>query len=239
MSQARQEVLPDPRTLAQRVAAWLLSAVHAKNGRFAIALSGGSTPRRLYEILARPPFLAVFPWPRTHWFWGDERFVPHGDPLSNYRMAWEALLSHAPIPPANIHAVPTEGLTPETAAAAYERELTSFYGAERLDPTRPLFNVTLLGLGLDGHTASLFPGNPVLRERQHWVAAVVGAKSEARITLTYPPLESSAAVAFLVEGSEKRDIFRRFRRDDPTLPASQLRPCGELWLFADVAAAGE
>ncbi len=239
MSEARLEVLADPPALANRVAAWLLSAALAKTGRFAVALSGGSTPRRLYEIMIDPRFLDRFPWSRTHWFWGDERFVPPGDPLSNYRMVREAMLSRAPVPAANIHAIPTQGVTPEAAASAYEHDLQSFYGADRLDPARPIFDVTFLGLGSDGHTASLFPGNPALRERHHWVVAVIGAKSEARITLTYPALESSAAVAFLVEGKEKREIFEGFRRGDPTLPATQLHPSGELLLFADVAAMGK
>ena len=114
---------------------------------FAVCLSGGSTPQRLYELLAGPPYRDKFPWSRTHWFWGDERFVPHDDALSNYRMVREALLSRAPIPAINIHPIPTEGISPEKAAAAYERELKSFYGAEHLDPARPLFDVNLLGLG--------------------------------------------------------------------------------------------
>ena len=149
----------------------------AKEGVFAVALSGGSTPRRLYEHLAGPPYRDAFPWSRTHWFWGDERFVPHGDAQSNYRMVREALLSRAPIPAINIHPIPTEGVSPEAAAVTYERELKSFYGAKRLDAARPLFDVTLLGLGPDGHTASLFPGTAVLAERDRWVAAVVGVKS--------------------------------------------------------------
>ena len=239
MNQAGLEILPDPQALADRVAAWLLSAAQAKGGRIAVALSGGSTPRRLHETLASPAFREVFPWARTHWFWGDERFVPQHDPLSNYRMVREAMLARAPIPAANIHAIPTEGLTPEAAASAYERELKAFYGADRIDPARPLFDVTLLGLGSDGHIASLFPGDAALDERRHWVVAVIGATSEARITLTYPALENSAAIAFLVEGRGKRDVFRRLRRGDPVLPATQLRPNGELWLFADTAAAGE
>lgn len=124
------------------------------------------------------------------------------------------------------------------AAAAYERELKSFYGAEQLDPSRPLFDVVLLGLGPDGHTASLFPGTAVLAERERWVAAVLGAKSEARITLTYPALESSRHAAFLVVGGEKRAMLRRLREADETLPASRLHPAGSLCIFADVAAAG-
>jgi len=234
---ATLEVLADADALARRVADWLLELATAKQGVFSIALSGGSTPKRLYQLLAGPTYLERFPWSRTQFFWGDERFVPHEDALSNYRMVREALLSHAPIPEANIHPMPTEGLSPGAAAAAYERELKSFYGVERLDPTRALFDVTLLGLGPDGHTASLFPDTAVLEERQSWVAAVIGAKSEPRLTLTYPALESSRNAAFLVEGAEKRAIFDRLRRGDQTLPAAHLQPIGGLWLFADASAA--
>jgi 6-phosphogluconolactonase len=147
-------------------------------------------------------------------------------------------LSRAPIPAANIHPVQTEGLTPDAAASDYERELKSFYGAERLGRARPLFDVILLGLGPDGHTASLFPGTAVLEERERWVASVVGPKP-TRITLTYPALESSRHVAFLVAGKEKREIFSRFQRGEHTLPAARLCPIGTLHLFADAAAAGE
>lgn len=234
--EAKLETLADAEALSHRVADWLLEMATAKDGIFAINLSGGSTPRRLYERLAGPPYRDTFPWSRTHWFWGDERFVPHDDALSNYRMVSEALLSRAPIPAINVHAIPTEGISPEAAASAYERQLKSFYGAERLDPARPLFDVTLLGLGLDGHTASLFPGTAVLAEQNRWVAAVVGAKSEARITLTYPALESSRNAAFLVEGKEKRAILKRLCRGDASLPAARLRPAGALRVFADKAA---
>jgi 6-phosphogluconolactonase len=231
------EVLPDLETTSRRVADWMLELAVTKDGVFAVCLSGGSTPQRLYELLAEPPCRDRFPWMRSHWFWGDERFVPHEDARSNYRMAREALLSRAPIPCGNIHPIPTEGFAPE-AASAYERTLKSFYGADRLDPARPLFDVNLLGLGSDGHTASLFPGSPVLADRDRWVAAVVGVKPEARITLTYPALESSRQVAFLVAGKEKHAIFERLRRSDETLPAAHLRPKGNLWIFADAAAAG-
>jgi len=237
--EARLEILADPEALAHRAADWLLAAAAAKDGDFAVALSGGSTPRRLYEHLAGPRYCDAFPWSRTHWFWGDERFVPQDDTLSNYRMVRLAMLSRAPIPTANIHAIPTEGVSPEGAASAYERELRSFYGADRLDPGRPLFDVTLLGLGPDGHTASLFPGTAALAERDRWVAAIVGIKSEARITLTYPALESSRHAAFLVAGEEKRTILARLRRGDSDLPAAHLCPTGTLWLFSDVAAARE
>jgi 6-phosphogluconolactonase len=153
-------------------------------------------------------------------------------------MVREALLSRAPIPAINIHPIPTEGVSPKAAASAYERELKSFYGAERLDAARPLFDVTLLGLGPDGHTASLFPGTAVLAERDRWVAAVVGVQSETRITLTYPALESSRRAAFLVVGKEKRAIFGRLRRGDDNLPAARLHPTGTLYLFGDAVAVG-
>ncbi|MBV9521225.1 MAG: 6-phosphogluconolactonase [Alphaproteobacteria bacterium] len=238
-SQAHLEILADPDALARRAADWLLAAAQATEGAFAVSLSGGSTPKRLYEELAAPSFRDRFPWERTHWFWGDERFVPHGDALSNFRMVRAAMLSRAPVPLANIHAIPTEGLTPEAAAAAYEQTLQSFYGADRLDPARPLFDATLLGLGTNGHTASLFPGDPALNERRRWVVAVIGAQPEARITLTYPPLESSRRSAFLVAGAEKRAIFARLRREDDRLPSARLHPIGTLHLFADAAAAGD
>jgi 6-phosphogluconolactonase len=237
-SQANVEVLADPEMMACRVAAWIIDLANAKQGNFAICLSGGSTPQLLYRHLAEPGYRDRFPWPRAHWFFGDERFVPHNDALSNYRMVREALLSRASIPLANIHAIPTEGIAPAAAASAYERELKTFYGAERLDPSRPLFDVNLLGLGEDGHTASLFPNNAALAERERWVCAVVGAKPEARITLTYPALDSSAHAAFLVTGKGKRAIFERLRRGDNSLPAVGIRPTGTLWLFSDRAANG-
>lgn len=238
LSDVKLEILADPEALARRAADWLLAAATAKDGIFAVALSGGSTPRQLYRHLAELPYRDEFPWSRTHWFWGDERFVPHDNSQSNYRMVREALLSRAPIPTANVHPMPTEGINPTAAATAYERELKSFYGAERLDPARPLFDVTLLGLGPDGHTASLFPGTPVLKERDRWVAAVVDTKSETRITLTYPALESSGQVAFLVSGDAKRKILTRLRCGDKDLPAARLHPKGTLHLFSDTAAVG-
>jgi 6-phosphogluconolactonase len=131
------------------------------------------------------------------------------------------------------------GLSPQQAAAAYEQTLKDFYGADRLAPARPLFDVTLLGIGADGHTASLFPGHPALDERDHWTLAVIGAKSEARITLTYPALDSSRHAAFLVTGAGKRDVMVRAHAGDRTLPAGRVRPVGELHWFADRAAASE
>jgi len=234
---AKWEVLADSEVLATVVADWLIERTATAEGVSAVALSGGSTPRRLYELLAVGARREKFPWSRVHWFWGDERFVPHDSARSNYRMVWEAMLSHAPVPPGQIHAFPVEANDPEAAALAYERELRSFYGEAALDPRRPLFEVTLLGLGEDGHTASLLPGTAALDERRHWVASVLGVMPSPRLTLTYPVLESSRHVAFLVAGPEKRAALARFRRGDQELPAARLRPMGELWVFVDAAAA--
>jgi 6-phosphogluconolactonase len=231
------ESLPDPEALARRAADVLLAAANETTDRFTVALSGGSTPRRLYELLARSPYRDAVPWQRTHVLWGDERFVPKADARSNYRMTHEALLSRVPIRPANVHPVPTEDTTPADAALNYERTLNSFYGTDVLDPSRPLFDVTLLGLGVDGHIASLFPGSRALAERERWAVAVNEGTTEARISLTYPPLESSRHVLFLVAGAEKQHIFQRVRRGDD-LPATRLRPVGTLLWLADEAAAG-
>jgi 6-phosphogluconolactonase len=237
-SELRLESLADADALAVRVADWLLALATASKGRFAVALSGGSTPKRLYERLTAPPYREAMPWSRIHWFWGDERFVPPDDPQSNYRMVREAMLSRIPIDPANVHAIPTVGVDAEDAAATYEYELQSFYGADRLDPQRPLFNVTLLGLGPDGHTASLFPGAAALAEHELWVASVADAQGLSRITLTLPVLNSSRNVAFLVEGEGKRSIVERFRSGDRDLPATRVSPIGTRWLFGDRAAIG-
>ena len=228
-------VFEDAEALASHAARWLCGLAQGSSGRFAVSLSGGSTPRRLYELLAQ----ADVPWGRMHWFWGDERFVPRDHADSNYRMAREALLARAPVPAANIHAIPTESLSPEESASAYERTLQRFHGAGALVRERPLFDVTLLGLGEDGHTASLFPGHPALEEERRWVLAVRGASKEARITLTYPALQASRETAFLVTGAEKKDALARARAADRTIPAGRLRPVGALHWFIDRAAAGK
>jgi 6-phosphogluconolactonase len=231
-TETRIEVAATPEDLARRGARWIADIAAASPGPLAVSLSGGSTPRRLYQILAEPPYRETLPWDRLHWFWGDERFVPPDHPDSNFRMVREALLSRAPVPAANIHPVPTTG-DPAAAADAYARTMQSFYGAETLDPARPLFDVELLGLGPDGHTASLFPGTRVLVERRRWVAEVIGAKAEDRITLTYPVLESSRHTAFLVAGADKREALKRALAGDPELPAARLAPIGKLVWFVD------
>ena len=235
----RIEILPDPPALAHHVAEWMTQAALAADGPFRVSLSGGSTPKTLYGLLASDEFRSRFPWPRVFWYWGDERFVPFDHPESNYRMTREAMLSKAPVPPENIHPVPPPSAgTAEQAAEIYERELQQAYGATTFDPARPLFDITLLGLGPDGHTASLLPGVPVLEERKHWVAAVSHGRPEVRITMTYPAIESSRRVAFLVAGKEKVEILAAIRAGGSQVPAARLKPVGELIWFADRAAAG-
>jgi 6-phosphogluconolactonase len=218
------EIFSDPQALAAHVAEWLSALARAKEGPFTVALAGGATPRATYEHLAHEDV----PWERTRWFFGDERFVPPDDADSNYRMAHEAMLWRAP--EANVYPIQTLGVTPETAALAYETELKALRG------DGPLFDVTLLGLGSDGHTASLFPGSPLLEERTR-LTGVTEAAGHTRITLTYPALDDSAHVAFLVSGAEKRAALAKVRAGDVTLPASRIRPKGELRFFVDSDAA--
>jgi 6-phosphogluconolactonase len=234
----RIEIFPDPAALARHAAEWITSAAIAAKETFRVSLSGGSTPKTLYQLLASDEFRNRFPWQRVSWYFGDERFVPYDSPESNYRMVREAMFDKAPVPPANVNPIPVDG-SPEDAAERYERTLQSTYGATILDPAKPLFDVMLLGLGPDGHTASLLPGETVLRERKRWVAAVSHGRPEVRITMTYPVIESSRRVAFLVTGGEKEAIFRAIRAGGSQVPAARVRPVGELFWFVDRAAAGE
>jgi 6-phosphogluconolactonase len=232
---ASVEVTKDPEALAHRAARWITDLAAASRDRFALCLSGGSTPRRLYQLLAESPYRDALPWDRIHWFWGDERFVPWNHPDSNYGMVHTALLERVPVAPGNIHGIPTDG-TPADAAAAYERVLKSYYGSENLDPTRSLFDIQILGLGPDGHTASLIPGTSVIEERHRWVAEVIGGRPEPRITLTYPVIESSRHTGFLVAGADKRETLSKALAGDRALPAARIRPVGELTWFVDEAA---
>jgi len=234
----RIEILPDPAALARHVAEWMTSLAVEAKGAFRVSLSGGSTPKALFALLASEEFVGRFPWSRVSWYWGDERFVPYDDPESNYRMAREAMLCKVPVPPGNIHPVPVDG-APEEAALRYERILQAAYGAAVLDPARPLFDITLLGIGADGHTASLLPNDPVLQERNRWVAAVSHGRPEVRITMTYPVIESSRRVAFLVAGKDKAAIFSAIRAGASQVPAARVKPVGEIIWFVDKATAGE
>jgi 6-phosphogluconolactonase len=232
-------VYHDAEALATAAAKFMRDCATTKLGRFVVALSGGSTPKRCYETLGVEPLVALFPWARSHFVFGDERFVPPDHPDSNARMADEAMLARVPVPLAHVHRVPTQGRDPEEAALAYERILKDLYGSEELVPGNPLLDLCLLGLGEDGHTASLIPGEAVLEERRRWVAVVGHGRPQVRITLTYPALESSASTVFLVQGEGKRAILDRLLAGDETIPAGRLHPQGDLFYLVDQAAAGK
>jgi 6-phosphogluconolactonase len=237
MSAEHACIFDDDASLVAHLADWLVDRIAASRGRFAVALSGGSTPKPLYELLAAAPRAGRIDWGRVHMFWGDERFVPPDDPQSNYGMTRHALIDHVPIPAENVHPIPADG-TPESAALRYAQVLQDFYGATRLDPARPLFDVNLLGIGDDGHTASLFPGAPQVEETQAWTTAVVGVKPEPRISLTLPVLGSAGAVVFLAAGDKKRAAVARARAHDPGVPAGRVSCEGELLWFLDQNASG-
>ncbi|MGH6889225.1 MAG: 6-phosphogluconolactonase [Rhizomicrobium sp.] len=234
----REELSDDPHALSRRAAEWFADTASAAPGTVRISLSGGSTPKELYSLLAREPLRARIPWDRLEFFWGDERFVPHDDPASNYHMAMTAFLSSVPVPPQRIHPMPVDG-TPQDAAVRYETLLKRVYGSDTLDPARPFFHIMLLGIGDDGHTASLIPGESALEELQRWVAAVPAGRAEPRITLTYPAIESSGTIAFLATGAAKAAAVKGARNGDRQFPAGRLRPRGEVIWFLDRAAAGQ
>lgn len=209
-------------------------------GDFIVALSGGSTPKRLYALLAEPPYADTIPWERVQLFWGDERPVAPEHPESNYGAARGALLSRVPIPPGNVHRIPAEQPDPETAASSYEATLRSFF--EFGPDVLPRFDLILLGMGADGHTASLFPGSEALREERRLVVAPwVEAVGSHRVSLTCPVLNNAACIVFLVTGAEKAETLRRVLESDDAgteLPARLIRPRGgELLWFVDRAAA--
>ena len=212
----------------------------ASAGRFSVALSGGSTPRALYRLLAEPPFGEAIDWRRVHLFWGDERFVPPDHPDSNYRLAREAFISRVPIPAANVHPIPTEGGDPEATAAQYEETLRHFFATP--EGEMPHFDLILLGMGAEGHTASLFPGSPALDEHDRLVVATYIPKLGAwRLTLTPPVLRCARHVLFLVSGLDKASALREVLEgpyDPRRLPAQVARPDkGDLTWLADGAAA--
>ena len=209
-------------------------AAVGEKGFFVAALSGGRTPIPFYQKMTEPG--EEFHWGETHIFLADERFVPHGHPDSNFGMLSETLFNRVPIPSSQVHPIPVEEATPEHAAVRYEEEIRKFF---RPGPGKfPRFDLILLGIGTDGHTASLFPGTPVLENRESLVAAVrLDEKRHHRITLTLPVLNQSANIVFLARGKEKASIVKRVLRRDLDLPASRVRPVrGEVFFVLDSAA---
>ncbi len=232
-------VYPDLESLSQAAAGLFvqqaMKAVAAR-GRFSVALSGGSTPRRTYELLAQSPFRDQVSWAQVHVFWGDERCVPLEDPRSNARLARQAFLDAVPIPPEQVHAILCHP-SPREAAVAYEARLRSFFAQQA-----PCFDLIFLGLGENGHTASLFPHTPVLAERERWAAPVYAAEQDLyRVTLTPVIINQAAAVAFLVAGAAKAGVLKEVLQgpfDPQRLPAQLVHPgAGELLWLVDLDAA--
>jgi 6-phosphogluconolactonase len=230
----------DAAALAGAAAERILARIDANAGRVAICLTGGSSPKRLYELLGADPYHGRIPWDRVHWFIGDDRFVPPGDPLNNMAMARRIFLDGL-APAENIHPINTKAVSPDVAAQDYETALKSFYGADRLDPAKPLFDMVLMGVGPDGHTASLFPGYPATLETERWVVGVPQANVEPlvpRVTLTLPALGCCREMLFEISGPDKRAILTRVLAGDD-LPAGRAHSVGETIWLADRAALPE
>lgn len=213
----------------------------AARGRFAVALSGGSTPKRLYQLLAAQPQRDQVDWGRVEIFWGDERCVPPDDPESNYRMAREAMLVHLPIPAERIHRLEAERADHDAAARDYEATIARVFGAAASGEP-PAFDLILLGMGPDGHTASLLPHTKALDESTRWVVANFVPKFNTdRLTLTRPILNRAREVLFLVAGPDKAEPLAEVLTgpaDPARLPAQSIQPAGRLVWYVDQAAAG-
>ena len=208
----------------------------AFRGLFTVALSGGSTPRSLYEVLADPdePFRALVPWPDIHFFWSDERHVPPDHSESNYRMVYDVMLSHVPVAEDHVHRVVSENADAAAVAQAYEETLVEVTKAHL-----PQLDLIMLGLGTDGHTASIFPGSEVLRESKRLVAAPWVEKFKTyRITMTLPLINNGASVLFLVSGTEKAEIVKEVLQGPKQYPAQEVKPVSVelLWMLDKDAA---
>lgn len=224
------EVLPDAAAAARRAATIIAEdarAAVAARGRFTMAVSGGKSPWVMLRELANE----VVPWKDVHVFQIDERVAPAGDPNRNLTHLTESLLSHAPLPPSQIHAMPVEAADLEAAASAYAKTLESLAGSP------PALDLAHLGLGPDGHTASLVPGDPVLQVTDRDVALTGVYQGHRRMTLTYPVLNRSRRILWLVTGADKVPALARLRAADPSIPAGRVRQDAAV-VIADASAAG-
>ena len=237
-----KEVFKNADDLCKGLADWITSLIEetlTRKDRFSLVLSGGNTPKKLHELLATPHFAERIDWQKISIFWGDERAVPFEDSRNNARMAFDTLLNKVEIPPEQIHIIDT-GLSPEAAAMEYEEELCEFFGTDDL-PERS-FDLILLGMGEDGHTLSLFPGEPVLHEEKLWVTAYfLKSQDMYRITLTKNIVNRADHIVFVITGPEKaRALHEVLRGENNTeqFPAQLIMPIqGELHFFMDKAAA--
>jgi len=241
--------------LSQQAAEWMVESIHKTlqlQDRFTIALSGGSTPKKLHLLLASDQFKNKIDWQKLHVFWGDERYVPFNDDRNNAKMAFDTLLNHVPVPKSQIHIMRTD-IDPGDSAKEYESILKGYFlqaASEDLSHHSPLtthasksstFDLALLGLGDNAHTLSLFPGEAVVHEKNHWVRSVfVKELNMQRITLTAPVVNLSRRIAFLVSGQDKAEAVAHILSDNynPDLyPAQVIKPVhGELLWFLDATA---
>jgi 6-phosphogluconolactonase len=240
-SRPRFDVLPDASSVAVAAADRFIAVARrsiVERGVFRVALSGGSTPKRVYPLLVSEPRIGAVDWSRVDFFWGDERAVPPDHPESNFGVAYQMLIAALPkVRPQAIHRMPGEAPDLDAAALAYEAELRLAFGARGDDP--PTFDLIWLGMGPDGHTASLFPGSAALDVTDRWVVANWAPGPQAwRMTLTFPVLDAAREVLFVVTGADKADALERVRAGDHELPAARLRAANIEWLV-DAAAAGE
>jgi 6-phosphogluconolactonase len=228
------------RAAADRIVALAGAAITA-HGRFDWALAGGSTPAALYRLLTEPDYRGRLDWSKVHFFWGDERCVPPDDAESNYRMARRAMLDDLAPPPRNVHRLEGE-LAPPLAADRYQAELERHFFSAPAEDVPPPFDLILLGMGADGHTASLFPGTAGLDEKRRWVLANrIESLGTTRLTLTFPVINAAAHVLFLVSGTDKAERLAQVLSPAPhaaPFPAQRVRPHGgdPEW-FVDAAAA--
>ena len=234
-------VFDDLESMSVAAAAAVVELAAGSPGPFSIALAGGGTPRRLYEILAEDS--AGIDWEKVHLFWGDERFVSTGDPESNFGNIRPVFLDRIDIPDGNIHAIPVDAPTAVEAAEIYEKELKDYFGIQ--EDGFPEFDLILLGLGDDGHTASIFPGGSVIEERNKWVSSVTGPagiEPAERVTLTLPVLNAAGNIFLLVSGESKADVLHDIlfagRLAEAEYPAAMISPDGPLVWFVDREAYG-
>ena len=232
----RLRVFPRPNAVVRAAAAEVLRRGRRalrERGAFDLVLAGGPTPLPLYQALGEGRASRSLLWRHTHLYWSDERVVPPDHPASNYGTAWSAGLDRLGVPEAHVHRVSGEGGEPRRAAVLYEAEIRSRFAGQ----VWPRFDLVLLGLGTDGHTASLFPGSEALRERERWTAVAEGGEPPlARVTLTLPVLNSAAAVLLLVMGEGKSDVLARLLGPlgEAPVPAQRVRPArGDLLVFTD------
>jgi 6-phosphogluconolactonase len=237
----RFRVLSDPAAVAEvtadRFVAVARKAIEA-NGIFRVAMSGGSTPKRVYPLLLEPSRRDAVDWSRVEFFWGDERAVPPDHPESNFGVAYQMLIAHLPdVRPDRIHRMPAEAPDIDAAALSYESEIRLAFGARGNEP--PAFDLIWLGIGPDGHTASLFPGTLALEEAERWVVGNwVPSQDAWRMTFTYPLLNAGRHVLIVATGADKAKALRAIRAGDSSLPAAAVSGRGVLWVV-DEAAAGE